>query len=337
MSSHNSRPSRGPNDLTIDLTVDSDSDGDTASGASILLRRSPRRNQQPQPPSHPQPQQPAVSRNAGAPPFGRRQRQEAQEVIDLSDDNSDFQVEDLEGGTDWPSNESGSDSGDVQIVHERPAPPGNRRPPQPARPATRRPSPRHADRGPWVNLPDFLRRSTQFMFGNVQNANDVFLNRLDGIRSRAGDGRQEGETRENEAGGNFIINLDYRQPAFALGGLEIYDRSSETPQVINEPYKAPPAPKEGFIRTFAEDDVVLCPMCGDELATGKGDTKQQVWVVKQCGHVYCGECATNRYASKARKKDKKAPPSKVTPFSECKVDDCKIRLTHNTAMFPIYL
>lgn len=136
-----------------------------------------------------------------------------------------------------------------------------------------------------MNFPEIIRRGTQFMFGNVQNVNDVFLDRLDGIRARDVDRRQEGVPREDDAGANFIINLDYRQPAFALGGLEIYDRSSETPQVVDEPYKGPPAPKEGFIRTFAEDDVVLCPMCGDELATGKGDTKQQVWVVKQCGHV----------------------------------------------------
>lgn len=175
------------------------------------------------------------------------------------------------------------------------------------------------------------------MFGNVQNVNDVFLDRLDGLRSRVNDGRQDGEPQNTGAGGHFMINLDYTQPAFALGGLEMFDRSSETPQVVQEPYKAPPAPKEGFIRTFAEDDMVLCPMCGDELATGKGDTKQQVWVVKQCGHVYCGECATNRFASKLKKKDKKAPPSKVTPFSECRVEGCETRLTHKAAMFPVYL
>ncbi|EXJ84077.1 hypothetical protein A1O3_04744 [Capronia epimyces CBS 606.96] len=331
MSSRTRRPSRGPNDLTIDLTADSDSDSDFPPELESLLPRTSRRNTQRQP----QPQ-PRDSRPARAPPFGSRSRQETHEVIDLSDD-SDFHVEDLDGGTDLLSDDEADtspDSPEVQIVHERPALPGDHRP-QSARPPNHRPAPQHSERGPWVNLPDFLRRGTQFMFGNVQNVNDVFLDRLDGIRSRGSDGRQDGENPDPDSG--FIINLDYRQPAFALGGLEIYDRSSETPQVVQEPYKPPPAPKEGFIRTFAEDDVVLCPMCGDELATGTGDTKQQVWVVKQCGHVYCGDCATNRFASKARKKDKKAPPSKITPFSECRVDDCKIKLTHKTAMFPVYL
>jgi len=176
------------------------------------------------------------------------------------------------------------------------------------------------------------------MFGNMQNAyNEVLLDRLDGIRPRGNDGRQDGDVQENEAGGNFVINLDYRQPAFALGGLDLFDRSSETPQIVQEPYKAPPAAKEGFTRTYEEEDVILCPMCGDELAIGKDDTKQQVWVVKQCGHVYCGECATNRFVSKAPKKDKKLASTRVMGFKVCRVDDCNIKVSSKTAMFPVYL
>jgi ribosomal protein L37AE/L43A len=30
---------------------------------------------------------------------------------------------------------------------------------------------------------------------------------------------------------------------------------------------------------------VVCPNCGDELAVGKDEMKQQIWVVKSCGHV----------------------------------------------------
>jgi hypothetical protein len=30
---------------------------------------------------------------------------------------------------------------------------------------------------------------------------------------------------------------------------------------------------------------VVCPNCGDELAVGKDEIKQQIWVVKSCGHV----------------------------------------------------
>jgi hypothetical protein len=125
------------------------------------------------------------------------------------------------------------------------------------------------------------------MFGNMQNAyDDIFAaDRFDGARAGEVGGRRNEVAPANEPGPELLIHMDYRRPAFALGGLEIFDRSSETPQVIQEPYKAPPAPKDGFIRSFAEDDIVLCPRCGDELATGNDDTKSQVWVVKQCGHV----------------------------------------------------
>jgi hypothetical protein len=133
-------------------------------------------------------------------------------------------------------------------------------------------------------FPDVIRQGTEFMFRNVQNAyNDVLLNQFDILRTRGN------ERTARDAQGHdpheITINLDYRQPGFPLGGLDLFDRSSETPQVVQEPYKGPPAAREGFVRTFAEDDVVLCPRCGDELATGKGDAKQQVWVARQCGHV----------------------------------------------------
>ncbi|KAL2429327.1 hypothetical protein ABEF95_003665 [Exophiala dermatitidis] len=334
MSSHTTRASQGATGETIDLTADSDSDDDNDTAS----RQPPRRNPQPQ-------QRPRQSRSrpvphGGAPPFDRRVQPESLEVIDLLDD-SDYQIEENDEERqvlfDGDSDTGYESPDDVQIVDERPALPGNRRPTS-TRPTTRRPSPRQSARPTWANIPDMIRRSGQYMFGNAANINEVLLNRLDGLRARTNDDRQDHGARDDGVG-NFIINLDYRQPAFALGGLEIYDRSSETPQGpgIGDAYKAPPPPPQGFIRTFAEDDVVLCPMCGDELATGKGDTKQQVWVAKQCGHVYCGECATNRFSSKSRKKDKKAAPSKVVPFSECNIDGCKTKLNNKHAMFPVYL
>lgn len=76
------------------------------------------------------------------------------------------------------------------------------------------------------------------------------------------------------------LHFDYQQPAFAMGA-----RESETPQIGTEPYKEPPAPREGYTRNIEEDEMLICPFCGDELASGEGDVKQQVWVIKQCGHV----------------------------------------------------
>ena len=50
-------------------------------------------------------------------------------------------------------------------------------------------------------------------------------------------------------------------------------------------YTPPSEPPTGFTRNPAEDDVVVCPNCGDELAMGDDEAKQQVWAVKGCGHV----------------------------------------------------
>lgn len=49
-------------------------------------------------------------------------------------------------------------------------------------------------------------------------------------------------------------------------------------------YKPPSPPPKGFTRSAGEKDVVVCPNCDMELGTGD-EEKQQIWVVKQCGHV----------------------------------------------------
>jgi hypothetical protein len=50
-------------------------------------------------------------------------------------------------------------------------------------------------------------------------------------------------------------------------------------------YEPPPPAAKGFTRSPTEDEEVVCPNCGDELAVAKDEMKQQVWVVKACGHV----------------------------------------------------
>ncbi len=276
MSTTLNRLSQAPDEGTIDLTGE-DSDATTVTDASP----------QPSTRRHVLPQS-TETRQSHAPPFTRRQEHHDHEVIDLSE-TSDFQIEEYEVDSDTESERfahSLGSSPEVQFLHERPAPSGNRRP-EPPRGPHHRLTPPHPDRGgPFGYLPDLFRRGTQFMFGNMQNAyDDMFAERFDGARPRDMGARRNEVAPANEPGPELLIHMDYRRPAFALGGLEIFDRSSETPQVVQEPYKAPPAPKDGFIRSFSEDDIVLCPRCGDELAIGKDDTKAQVWVVKQCGHV----------------------------------------------------
>jgi hypothetical protein len=77
--------------------------------------------------------------------------------------------------------------------------------------------------------------------------------------------------------------LNYEAQGFELIGAA---RSSPPPRPTS-PYKAPRAAAGGFSRKVEEDDIVVCPHCGDELGTGGDDLKQQIWAVKQCGHVSC--------------------------------------------------
>ncbi|KEF53524.1 uncharacterized protein A1O9_10499 [Exophiala aquamarina CBS 119918] len=330
MSQPRSHPSRNPSRTAIDLTLDSDSstDYDSLHQPSYSSRRQSRHVSR-------------SERGSRAPPFIQNTREETHEVIDLSDD-SDFQIQEFAPTADRrPTPFQQSSSPEVEIVHERPVPGGSRRvsPERRQRPGRLPalsppipfPSPPPMERGPFGYFPEIIRRSTQFVLGNMSTPWQVPQDHREQLRQINEQARQRHEFRDD-----VIINFDYRQPAFALGGLEMYERNSETPQVVQEPYKAPTPAKEGFIRTFAEDSVVLCPMCDDELATGGNDTKQQVWVVKGCGHVYCGDCATNRHVSKS-KKDKKAASLKSIPFKICAVEGCDTKVGHKTAMFPVYL
>jgi hypothetical protein len=74
----------------------------------------------------------------------------------------------------------------------------------------------------------------------------------------------------------------YDAPAFDMG-LPGGNR------VPSPKYEPPKDAAPGFTRTPGEDEVVVCPNCGDELATGPDEMKQELWVIKACGHVSCVE------------------------------------------------
>ncbi|KAL9138403.1 MAG: hypothetical protein Q9175_000386 [Cornicularia normoerica] len=137
---------------------------------------------------------------------------------------------------------------------------------------------------------------------------------------------------ENFPGGNFDLpaHLDYLQPAF---NLEVPARRLPKPRL---PTYDPPAPaQEGFTRTPNEDDVLVCPNCDDELGLGDDEVKRQVWVVKACGHVYCGECAKNRSTSK--KSLLSATSKRIKPFSKCVVEDCGKNVSHVKSVIQVYM
>ena len=77
--------------------------------------------------------------------------------------------------------------------------------------------------------------------------------------------------------GNMPGMMDFDTPAFEMG---YGGNRPPTPK-----YSPPPEPEKGFTRSPEEDEVVVCPNCGDELAMGEDEVKQQVWAVKGCGHV----------------------------------------------------
>jgi len=122
-----------------------------------------------------------------------------------------------------------------------------------------------------------------------------------------------------------------------LEGPEGIDLTNLDLSSLNPPRPAPsyeppsPAP-EGFTRSAQDDEAVVCPNCEHELGTGD-DVKQQIWVAKPCGHVYCGECAKNRSLSKAKKISQRAS----NPFSKCLVDNCGKLVSAPKSMFQIYL
>jgi len=107
---------------------------------------------------------------------------------------------------------------------------------------------------------------------------------------RRGEQEQRLERRQIVRGGRTIrvppqildVRMDFGAVAFDLG-LNGPARPA-TPK-----YEPPPPAEKGFTRSPEEDEEVVCPNCGDELAVSEDETKAQVWVVKGCGHV-SGPC-----------------------------------------------
>jgi len=125
-------------------------------------------------------------------------------------------------------------------------------------------------------------------------------------------------------------DLDFEAQAFQFG---VHD---DAPHVVSDPGYAPPRPaRPGYTRTPKEDDVVVCPNCDDELGTGDSDLKRQVWFIKKCGHVYCGDCAKHRTRT-AKWRDLRSPRPKS--FTNCVADGCgKIKIGGPKAMIQLYI
>jgi len=140
--------------------------------------------------------------------------------------------------------------------------------------------------------------------------------------------------------------LDFLTPAFNLENPAA--RPAVQPRLPT--YEAPPSPGAGFTRSPAQEDILVCPNCEDELGLGEDEVKRQVWVVKSCGHVsgvridlsarlltslqvYCGECTKHR--GQAKKKSRE--PRKTNAFSRCVVEGCSKSVSSSKSIIQIYL
>ncbi|CAO2655462.1 Nn.00g105260.m01.CDS01 [Neocucurbitaria sp. VM-36] len=124
--------------------------------------------------------------------------------------------------------------------------------------------------------------------------------------------------------------LDFEMVGFdiAMPGV----RAQEPPPPT---YEAPDKAPEGFTRSPGENDVLVCPNCGDELCVGDDEVKRQVWIAKGCGHVYCGECTTNRSVKRSAKGKEK--PTRTKPFKDCQVEGCGKNVANRKSMIQIFL
>ncbi|KAK6411359.1 hypothetical protein LTR95_018103 [Oleoguttula sp. CCFEE 5521] len=118
--------------------------------------------------------------------------------------------------------------------------------------------------------------------------------------------------------------MDYGNAAFDLG-LQ--------PRQPSPTYEAPKQAEKGFTMSPGEEEVVVCPNCGDELAVAGDGEKGQVWVIRGCGHAYCGTCMANRNKGGSRKgKGRITDPPPTLPFKSCVVEGCKRKVTTKDAI-----
>ncbi|KAF2658889.1 hypothetical protein K491DRAFT_776001 [Lophiostoma macrostomum CBS 122681] len=129
--------------------------------------------------------------------------------------------------------------------------------------------------------------------------------------------------------GFIAPNLD-----FDMVGFDVGRRPASPPRAPT--YNAPDPAPEGFTRTPG-DEAFVCPNCEEELCIGDSDVKRQVWIAKQCGHMYCGRCATNRFTKRSSKGKERVTPADHKPFKECVVEGCHKRISNPSAMIQVFL
>ncbi|EUC28502.1 hypothetical protein COCVIDRAFT_92812 [Bipolaris victoriae FI3] len=140
----------------------------------------------------------------------------------------------------------------------------------------------------------------------------------------------------NPSRGHTHIRLGFITPVMDFEGTGFnYGQAAREAPAPPPTYEAPPQAPEGFTRSPEEEGALICPNCEEELCVGSDEIKRQVWIVKGCGHVYCGECTTNR-AAKRTAKGKERPVS-TNPFKTCVVEGCDKNVSNKKSMIQVFL
>lgn len=153
------------------------------------------------------------------------------------------------------------------------------------------------------------------------------------------------------------MSFDYTNPSFDLfASVPVRPPTPHRPDPRDQPLEPLKAVRDGFTRTPAEGEELICPSCEEELCTGPKEGKRTVWAVKSCGHVYCGECVGrvgesgsvadgwhNRGARGGAARGRggtrkgKERQGKGAVVSKCVVDGCGVSMRGMKSVFQVYL
>ncbi|KAF2276316.1 uncharacterized protein EI97DRAFT_467027 [Westerdykella ornata] len=120
-------------------------------------------------------------------------------------------------------------------------------------------------------------------------------------------------------------------------GFDMQPGNRPQPPPAPPTYDPPPPAPPGFTRSPDENTPVGCPNCENELCIGDTERQRQVWIVRACGHVYCGECAANRFVKVSTKGKDAVDKTKHKPFKVCVVDGCDKKTSNPKAMIQVFL
>lgn len=132
---------------------------------------------------------------------------------------------------------------------------------------------------------DAVRRQAEIRLAQAHQRTLNAENQLEALRNRL----QSQHRHEERLMNRHPVRAPPRMPTALPGMMDLgsvgFDLGFGIPRPPTPKYEPPQPAEEGFTRNPEEEEVVVCPNCGDELAMGDKDVKQQVWVVKACGHV----------------------------------------------------